>query len=78
MRTHIAKSSHYTGCDHSHLTIGIQYLWIDSLCIIQDSTKDKEVEISRMAEICQNSYVTISAASARGSIDDFLTPKPLP
>lgn len=79
--THIAKSSlPLTIQDAIIVTrqIGIRYLWVDSLCIIQDSAKDKEVEIGRMADIYQNSYLTISAASARSSIDGFLAPKLLP
>ncbi|KAI9736160.1 MAG: hypothetical protein M1834_001045 [Cirrosporium novae-zelandiae] len=42
--------------------LGIQYLWIDSICIIQDSPKDWEVESSKMANIYGNSWFTIAAA----------------
>jgi len=45
----------------------IQYLWIDALCIIQDSVEDWEVESSRMADIYRNSYLTIAATSAKDS-----------
>ena len=41
--------------------LGYQYLWIDSLCIIQDSKEDWEVEAQKMAMIYQNALVTISA-----------------
>ena len=34
--------------------LGIQYIWIDSLCIIQDSTEDWEAESGSLAEICSN------------------------
>jgi len=47
--------------------LGVRYLWIDSLCIIQDSINDWESESSKMAEIYRNSYVTIAAASSRDS-----------
>lgn len=47
--------------------IGIQYIWIDSLCIIQDSVKDWETESSKMADIYRNSYVTIAGASSKDS-----------
>lgn len=44
--------------------LGLRYLWIDSLCIIQDSVRDWETEAANMASIYQNSYVTISATNA--------------
>jgi Heterokaryon incompatibility protein (HET) len=51
---------------HDAITItrelGIQYLWIDSLCIIQDDAKDWEQEAARMASIYEGAQVTIAAA----------------
>ena len=44
--------------------LGIRYLWIDALCIIQDDDKDWERESSRMAGIYQNAYVTIAATAS--------------
>ncbi|TVY27661.1 hypothetical protein LHYA1_G004889 [Lachnellula hyalina] len=52
--------------------LGMQYLWIDSLCIIQDSSRDWEVESGNMCSIYQNATVTISASASRGSKDGFL------
>lgn len=46
--------------------LGINYLWIDSFCIIQDSVDDWAHESSLMSQIYQNSYCTISA----GTTDD--------
>jgi hypothetical protein len=40
---------------------GLQYLWIDSLCIIQDSSSDWEGESVKMADIYGNSFLTITA-----------------
>ncbi|KAL7623679.1 hypothetical protein AAE478_005231 [Parahypoxylon ruwenzoriense] len=45
----------------------IQYIWIDSLCIIQDSQLDWERESSKMADIYRNSYLTIAASASRDS-----------
>ncbi|KAK4444709.1 HET-domain-containing protein [Podospora aff. communis PSN243] len=42
----------------------VQYLWIDSLCIIQDSEEDWEKEANGMAEVYSNSYLTIAATQA--------------
>ena len=39
--------------------LGLKYLWVDSLCIIQDSAEDKAKEISRMSNIYQNAYVSL-------------------
>ncbi|KAK8137310.1 hypothetical protein PG984_005250 [Apiospora sp. TS-2023a] len=47
--------------------LGIRYLWIDSLCIIQDSKEDWDAEAQRMADIYEGSYITIAATdSANG------------
>ncbi|KAI3337146.1 HET-domain-containing protein [Xylariaceae sp. AK1471] len=45
--------------------LGIRYIWIDSLCIVQDSPRDWARESARMADIYRNSYLTIAAASSR-------------
>ncbi|PVH76824.1 HET-domain-containing protein [Cadophora sp. DSE1049] len=47
--------------------LGIQYLWIDALCIVQDDTRDWELESANMANIYSNSYITIAATSAPDS-----------
>ncbi|KAH8702721.1 heterokaryon incompatibility protein-domain-containing protein [Phaeosphaeriaceae sp. PMI808] len=41
--------------------LGLQYLWIDSLCIVQDDIDDMRTQISNMGRIYQNSYLTIAA-----------------
>ncbi|TVY83335.1 hypothetical protein LSUE1_G002078 [Lachnellula suecica] len=46
--------------------LGFQYIWIDSLCIIQDSPKDWEAESKKMSMIYQNATATISADAADG------------
>ncbi|KAF2461472.1 heterokaryon incompatibility protein-domain-containing protein, partial [Lineolata rhizophorae] len=40
----------------------IRYLWVDSLCVIQDSPKDWDVETSRMASVYSNAFFTIEAS----------------
>lgn len=63
--------------DAVHVTrkIGLRYLWIDSLCIIQDSSDDWTQQASQMHVIYQNAWVTISADSAAGSDSGFLNPR---
>ncbi|PVH72003.1 HET-domain-containing protein, partial [Cadophora sp. DSE1049] len=46
--------------------LGIRYLWIDSLCIIQDDPVDWEIESAKMADVYEKSYVTISANTSTG------------
>lgn len=52
--------------------LGLRYLWVDALCIIQDSSEDKSKEISHMNVIYKNSHLTISAASAKKCSEGFL------
>ncbi|TDZ23890.1 hypothetical protein Cob_v003451 [Colletotrichum orbiculare MAFF 240422] len=41
--------------------LGVRYIWIDSLCIIQDNRRDWEIESAKMAAVYSNSYLTIAA-----------------
>ena len=47
--------------------LGIPYLWIDSLCIIQDDAEDWQRESAKMASIYRNAYLTIAAADSKDS-----------
>ncbi|KAH6683930.1 HET domain protein [Halenospora varia] len=44
--------------------LGIRYLWIDSLCIIQDSKDDWRKEAAVMGKVYQRSYCNIAANAA--------------
>ena len=44
--------------------LDIKYLWIDSLCIIQDSKEDWQAESATMGNVYGNSILTIAAACA--------------
>ncbi|KAI0376804.1 HET-domain-containing protein [Hypomontagnella monticulosa] len=44
--------------------LGIRYIWIDALCIIQDSALDWAQEAARMREVYRGAVVTIAAACA--------------
>lgn len=44
--------------------LGCRYLWIDSLCIVQNSREEWEKEAGTMAAMYQNSLLNISAFSA--------------
>ncbi|RSL95756.1 hypothetical protein CEP52_011912 [Fusarium oligoseptatum] len=47
--------------------LGIEYIWIDSLCIIQDDADDWVRESANMANIYQQAVLTISADGAADS-----------
>lgn len=58
--------------------LGIRYLWIDSLCIIQDSIEDWEKESAVMGRIYQESILTLSAVHAMdGSAGCFIDRNPM-
>ncbi|OJT13608.1 hypothetical protein TRAPUB_9844 [Trametes pubescens] len=59
-------------------TLGFQFLWIDSLCIIQDSDGDKMHEIGHMHDIYRYAHLTIVAASAERATQGFLQDRPSP
>ncbi|KAI0378877.1 heterokaryon incompatibility protein-domain-containing protein [Hypomontagnella monticulosa] len=48
---------------HCTRVLGVEYIWIDSLCIIQDSKDDWRAEAATMAYVYTNSYCNISATA---------------
>jgi hypothetical protein len=56
--------------------LGLKYLWVDALCILQDSTEDWERECSRIGDYYKYSYVTISALESPGAEEGFLKMRP--
>lgn len=51
--------------------LGFKYLWIDALCIIQDSASDWASESSRMCDVYSSSALMLSADAAVESDDGF-------
>lgn len=47
--------------------LGIQYIWIDSLCIVQNDQNDWAKEAALMADIYENAFCTLSALSSKDS-----------
>ena len=45
--------------------IEVDYLWIDSLCIVQDDDQDWREQASRMGDVYENAFVTIAAVTAQ-------------
>jgi hypothetical protein len=54
--------------------MNIRYLWIDSLCIIQDSLDDWTRESSKMWDVYRHSHLTIVAAGSDSDAKGFLGP----
>lgn len=52
--------------------LGFQFLWIDCLCIMQDSTEDWEIESKHMGNVYRGATLTIAAAAASNSTDGIL------
>jgi hypothetical protein len=52
--------------------LGIKYLWIDALCIIQDDAEDWAREAPRMEHIFSGAYCTIAVTSAADTLEGFL------
>jgi len=54
--------------------LGYQYLWIDSLCIIQDSKRDWEEESGKMADVYACAVLNISADSSANPYEGIFSP----
>jgi hypothetical protein len=74
--------------DAIHVTrkLGCRYIWIDALCIIQDSEADWLREASKMSEVFRGAIVTIAVADAdnhsqgmfRSRLAQCIRPFPVP
>jgi hypothetical protein len=56
--------------------LSIQYLWVDSICIIQDDAQDWETESKLMEQVFSSAYITLAASCSSGTDDGFLKPRP--
>lgn len=54
--------------------LGVPYIWIDSLCIIQDDDEDKGREIIKMAAVYSNSHCNIAASNATSPTQGCYSP----
>ncbi|ORY17235.1 heterokaryon incompatibility protein-domain-containing protein [Clohesyomyces aquaticus] len=44
--------------------IGLEYLWVDALCIVQDDNNDWKQEAKKMGQIYERAYLTIAATAS--------------
>ncbi|TVY87104.1 hypothetical protein LAWI1_G008421 [Lachnellula willkommii] len=49
-----------------------RYLWVDAICIIQDSVSDWETESGNMASIYRDAHLTLAAATSGAATEGFL------
>lgn len=80
-------SEHKTGIDFKSLpealkdavtitqALGIPYLWIDAICIVQGNASDWEEQCSQMDKVYSLAAVTLIAASSSTCRESFLEPK---
>jgi hypothetical protein len=52
--------------------LGLRYLWIDSICIIQGENGDFGREWKRMEDVFSDAYCVVEATCAAGPWDGFL------
>ena len=58
--------------------LGVRYIWIDSICILQDSLEDWKREAARMGFVYSNSILTIAATGADDSNEGCFLPRNAP
>lgn len=58
------------------LALGLSYIWIDALCIIQDFREDWQSEAPKMAYVYSQSYVNLAATASTDSSGGLLRQQP--
>ncbi|KAH8602623.1 heterokaryon incompatibility protein-domain-containing protein [Bisporella sp. PMI_857] len=64
----------FQDCVFAAQELGVQYIWIDSLCIVQDDRNDWARHAQSMDKIYENSLFTLAAVSSPNSFVPFLGP----
>lgn len=66
--------------DAVELTLELKYnfLWIDTLCIIQGNDADWETESKKMGAVYANAHLTLAASHARNSMQGLFLPRDQP
>ena len=58
--------------------LGIQYIWIDSLCIIQNDNLDWQRESAKMTTVYRRAHIVIGASNATADSEGFLCTRATP
>jgi hypothetical protein len=56
--------------------LGLRYLWVDAICIIQDDVIDKSRELKFMEQIYTTATLTICASNSPSAEAGFVSPQP--
>lgn len=59
-------------------SLGLRYLWIDSMCIIQDDADDWAREAAQMANVYRNAHLVLNAANSPADKTGFLLQRDIP
>ena len=54
--------------------LGVEYIWIDSLCIVQDDRDEWAREAAKMADVYSGAFVVLAATRAQAATEGFLQP----
>ncbi|KAK4243794.1 heterokaryon incompatibility protein-domain-containing protein [Corynascus novoguineensis] len=57
--------------------LGIRYLWIDALCIIQDDAEDWRREATTMCEVYWNAVCRLAVTDSKRPTEGFFPPSPI-
>ena len=52
--------------------LGVRYVWIDALCIVQGDAEDWEYESQRMGQVYGNAFLTVIAGRTSDSSQNFI------
>lgn len=52
--------------------LGLEYIWIDSLCIMQDSKEDWEIQSAVMGDIYRFAFINIAALASTSDYNGFI------
>lgn len=55
--------------------LGLDYLWIDAICIVQDDKEEWAGEAAKMGEIYSMAHVVLAATAANNATEGFLHPR---
>ncbi|KAK0609608.1 heterokaryon incompatibility protein-domain-containing protein [Bombardia bombarda] len=58
------------------VSLGISYIWIDSLCIVQDDADDWATQAAQMCDIYTRAYVTLAATCSSDSDEGLFRTSP--